>query len=155
MKTSISLLLLFITVNCLSQNSIPLDTTYWNIRANAYVIENYQDKDAIYIQQGMATLKDTKFINGTIEFDIYLTERRSFPGLRFRVNDNNMESFYFRPELSGKPDANQVISVINGLSAWQLYFGTPYSFPYDYKFNAWTHVKFVINGKKAQVFLDH
>ena len=152
---SLILLLLFISINCTAQNIVSLDTTHWEINANAYVIENYQDEDAIYIQGGMATLKDTKFVNGTIEFDIYLTERRSFPGIRFRAVDNNMESFYFRPELSGKPDANQALSVINGLSAWQLYFGSPYSFPYDYKFNTWTHVKFVINGKKAQIFLDY
>ena len=44
--------------------------------------------------------------------------------------------------------------MVQGISPWQLLFGTRYSFPYDYKFDDWTHVKILVNGKKAQVFLD-
>lgn len=155
MKNLTLLFLFLISMSGLSQKIIPLDTIHWEIKANAYVLENYMGENAIYLQQGSATLKDTKFINGTIEFDVFLTERRSFPGIRFRAfNNNNNESFYFRPHLSGKPDANQAITFINGLSAWQLYFGSPYSFLYNYKLNAWTHVKLLINEKRAQIFLD-
>lgn len=155
----LAVLLLFLTLSVQhsrAQRSIPMDTLNWEISARAYVLENYKGQDAIYIQQGRAVLKDTKFLNGTIEFDIYLTERRSFPGLRFRVvDDRNMESFYFRPHLSGMPDANQATPVVNGLSAWQLYFGPSYSAQYDYRLNEWTHVKVVVNGRQAQLFLDH
>ncbi|MEK6154195.1 hypothetical protein WIW50_13070 [Flavobacteriaceae bacterium 3-367] len=148
--------LILVIQNSFAQRSVPLDTLHWEINAQAHVFENYQGQDAIYIQQGSAALKDTKFLNGTIEFDIYLTERRSFPGLRFRAfEDGNMESFYFRPHLSGMPDANQATPVVNRLSAWQLYFGPSYSSPYDYRLNEWTHVKVLVNGRKAQIFLDH
>ena len=137
-----------------AQGIIPLDTLHWTINTKSHVFENYKGKDAIFIEQGIATLKDTSFINGTIEFDVYLTERQSFPGVRFRIsNVNNMESFYLRPHLSGKPDANQVAPVINGISAWQLYFGPQYSFPYEYKYDDWTHIKIVLNDKKGQVYL--
>ena len=153
--TSISLILLISSISK-AQSPIPFDTTLWNIQANAYVIENYKGEDAIYIQRGMAVLKDSTFLNGTLEFDIYLTERRSFPGIRFRASDaNNMESFYFRPHLSGQPDANQATPVINGLSAWQLYFGAEFSCAYDYQLDAWTHVKLVVNNRRAQLYLDH
>lgn len=139
-----------------AQTHIPLDTSHWDINAQSYVIENYKGKDAIYIQRGIAMLKDTTFKNGTIEFDIYLTERQSFPGVKFRVTDkNNMESFFLRPHLSGKPDANQASPVINGLTAFQFYFGPKYSFPYDYNFDGWTHIKIVVNDDKAQVYLDY
>lgn len=139
-----------------AQNMIPLDTIHWEINAQSYVLENYKGKDAIYIQRGLAFLKDTKFLNGTIEFDIYLTNRQGFPGVRFRASDrNNMESFYLRAHLSGKPDANQVAPVINGITPWQLYFGPSYSFVYDYNYNDWTHVKIVVNGRRAQIFLDY
>ncbi len=154
--------LLFIMIGMLtyakgySQNHIPLDTIHWEINAQSYVIENYKGKDAIYIQRGMAFLKDTKFLNGTIEFDVYLTKRQGFPGVRFRAFDrNNMESFYLRPHLPNKPDSNQATPVINGISPWQLYFGPSYSVPYDYNYNGWTHVKLVVNGRKAQVYLDY
>ncbi|WP_152538527.1 hypothetical protein [Aquimarina macrocephali] len=139
-----------------SQNIIPLDTINWEINAQSYVLKNYKGKDAIYIQRGLAYLKDTKFLNGTIEFDVYLTNQQGFPGVRFRASDrNNMESFYLRAHLSGKPDANQVAPVINGITPWQLYFGPRYSFAYDYNYDDWTHVKIVVNGRRAQIYLDY
>ncbi len=140
-----------------SQNNIPLDTIHWEINAQSYILENYKGKDAIYIQRGLAFLKNTKFLNGTIEFDVYLTKRQGFPGVRFRTSSDrlNMESFYLRPHLANKPDSNQATPVINGISPWQLYFGPSYSVPYDYKYDGWTHVKLVVNDRKAQVYLDY
>jgi len=157
MKKSIitSLLLVLAITISNSQNIIPLDTTNWSVNAKSYVLENYKGNNAIYIQQGYATLKGATFLNGTIEFDVYLTERQSFPGVAFRAHGNQSESFYLRPHLSGKPDANQVAPTINGISPWQLYFGPSYSFAYDYNFNGWTHIKIVINNDKGQIFLDH
>ncbi|WP_160114658.1 hypothetical protein [Aquimarina sp. AU474] len=139
-----------------AQQKIPLDTVHLEINAQTYILEKYKGKDAIYIQRGLAFLKDTKFLNGTIEFDVYLTNRQGFPGVRFRAVDrNNMESFYLRAHLSGKPDANQAAPVINGITPWQLYFGPSYSVAYEYNYNDWTHVKLVINGRRAQLFLDY
>ena len=150
------LLLFSISLNNNAQSVIPLDTLHWDINAKSYILENYHGKDAIYIQQGIAVLKDSTFINGTIEFDMYLTERQSFPGVQFRItDDDNLESFFVRPHLSGKPDANQAAPVINGITAWQLYFGPSYSFPYSYKFDDWTHVRLVINDNRGQVYLDY
>lgn len=140
----------------LAQEVIPFDTAHWEIKAKAYVLENYKGHDAIYLHQGSATLKEVEFLNGTIEFDVYLTERQSFPGVYFRAFEpGNMESFFLRPHLSGKPDANQAAPIINGLTAWQLYFGPAYSFAYDYNFNGWTHIKMVIHGQQGQVYLDY
>lgn len=149
-------LVLLIAQKTNAQEIIPFDTAHWKINANSYVLENYKGKDAIYLQGGSASLKNTKFLNGTIEFDIYLTERQGFPGVYFRdASEGNLESFFLRPHLSGKPDANQAAPVINGLTPWQLYFGPSYSFAYDYNFNGWTHVKLVVHDRKAQVYLDY
>ena len=150
----IILLATFIT-SVFAQKTFPFDTSYWAIQAKAYVLENYNGHDAIYLHQGYASLKNTTFKNGTIEFDLYLTERQAFPGVAFRIVGSDMESFFLRPHLSGKPDANQAVSVFNGITAWQLYFGERYSFQYDYNFTGWTHVRIVINEDKGQVFLDH
>jgi hypothetical protein len=151
--------LIFFTLSLSSvsaQNIIPLDTVNWNINARSYVLENYKGKDAIYMQAGGITLKNTEFLNGTIEFDIYLKEVSGFPGVYFRIRDGkDGEQWYIRPHLSGKPDANQAAPLINGVSPWQLYFGKKYSFAYKYNYNNWTHVKLVVKGDKAQVFLDH
>lgn len=135
---------------------IPFKESLWEIRAKSTIIENYKQNDAIYIQQGAATLKDVEFLNGTIEFDVYLTPRQSFPGVYFRqFDEQNNESFFLRPHLSGKPDANQAAPTINGLVAWQIYFGSDYSFPYEYNFEGWTHIKLLVNDDKAQVYLDY
>jgi hypothetical protein len=140
----------------IAQNTVPLDAEHWDVKAKSFKFENYKGQEAVFIEQGIATLKDNTFMNGTIEFDIYLPNKQSFPGVRFRIlDDNNMESFYLRPHLPGKPDANQVVPVINGISPWQMYFGPAYSFPYEYKYDDWTHVKLVINGDKGQIYLDH
>ncbi len=158
MIRAISILILstFFSFNIYGQQTFPLDTIQWEINAQSYVLESYKGKDALYMQRGMAALKDVTFLNGTIEFDVFLTERQGFPGVRFRAVDaNNMESFYIRAHLPGKPDANQGTPVINGLSPWQLYFGPSYSVPYDYNYDDWTHVKLVVNGKRAQVFFDY
>jgi len=137
------------------QQSIPMDTLHWDIDAKSYVLENYKGKESIYLQEGQMTLKDVPFLNGTIEYDIFLKEARGFPGVYFRINGSDSEHFYLRPHQSGNPDANQAIPIKKGLSAWQLYFGPTYSFPYTYSYEDWTHVKLKINGNKAQVFLDH
>jgi len=139
-----------------AQNQIPLDTLHWKINARSYVLEQYKGKDAIYIQGGGITLKDETFLNGTIEFDVYLKQEQAFPGVTFRISeDSNAEQFYLRAHLPGKPDATQAVPRTKGISPWQLYFGPKYSFPYQFHYDDWTHVKVVVNNDKAQVFMDY
>ncbi|WP_350288766.1 hypothetical protein [uncultured Croceitalea sp.] len=155
-KTLISItLLFFLFINGLAQKTIPLDTLHWSINARSYVLEPFKGKDAIYLQAGSITLKDATFLNGTIEYDIFMKETRGFPGVYFRSNNSNAEQFYLRPHQSGNPDANQAIGLINGITAWQLYFGPKYSFSYKYPVDKWMHVKIVVHEDKAQVYLDH
>ncbi|NAY90925.1 hypothetical protein GTQ34_03250 [Muricauda sp. JGD-17] len=155
-KSTISFvfLLFYVTVG-LGQETIPLDTVHWDINARSYVLEPFKGNDAIYLQAGRMTLKDASFLNGTIEYDIYMKETRGFPGVYFRVNGTNAEHFYIRPHQSGNPDANQAVPLTKGISPWQFYFGPKYSFVYDYPVDEWMHVKIVVHEDKAQVYLDH
>lgn len=137
-----------------AQEIIPMDTTNFQV-FGTHIFENYRGKNAIYSQAGGISFKNTMLTNGTIEFDIFLKEEHAFPGLMFRYVGRDNEQFFLRPHLSGKPDANQALPEVKGVAPFQLYFGPRYSFAYDYKFDDWTHVKVVINGDKAQVFLDH
>lgn len=159
MKTRIYLLalLLWVSFNALCQEIIPLDTNNWQIQARAYVLEKHLGVDAIYLQAGAITLKDKTFKNGVIEFDIHLKEEQAFPGVYFRANTEtgDSEQFYVRPHQSGNPDANQVAPTTKNISPWQLYFGPKYSFPYEYNYETWTHIKILVNEDNAQVFLDH
>ncbi|MEL6538745.1 MAG: hypothetical protein AAFQ98_25220, partial [Bacteroidota bacterium] len=140
-----------------AQTPIPMDTTHWKVEANAHLWETYHGQEAIYIQGGVIALKDVEFLNGTIEFDLFLKQEQAFPGVYFRVQEEelNGEQFYIRPHLPGKEDANQAVPYTQGITAWQLYFGPSYSFPYEYKYDDWTHVKIVVKDQAAQVFLDY
>lgn len=159
MKTRIKVLAfsLWMSLNAFSQEILPLDTNTWTINARAYLLENYKGADAIYMQAGAMALKGVEFLNGTIEFDLFLKEEQAFPGVYFRYQEesSDAEQFFLRPHLSGKADANQAAPAIQGITPFQLYFGPRYSFPYEYNYDDWTHVKVVVNGDKAQVFLDY
>ncbi|WP_299537314.1 hypothetical protein [Ulvibacterium sp.] len=148
--------LVLFTINLgLSQKTIPLDTLHWDINAKSYVLENFKGQEAIYLKEGSMILKDVSFLNGTIEYDIFLKDAPAFPGVYFRINDSDSEHFYLRPHQSGNPDANQAIPSTKGITPWQLYFGPKYSFPYTYAYDDWTHVKIVVDGDRAQVYLNH
>lgn len=156
-KLKISLAIILFGLNSLWAQQIPIDTAHWEIRARSYVLENFKGKDAIYLQGGSITLKDQEFLDGIIEYDIFLKEEPAFPGVYFRANNEtgDAEQFYLRPHLSGKPDANQAAASTKNVTPWQLYFGPRYSFPYEYNYDDWTHVKIQVEGKRAQVFLDY
>lgn len=153
----ITIVLLCIWQTSIAQNYIPIDTLNWDIRAKSYELKHYKGKDAIYIENGAIFLKNAKFLNGTIEFDIFLNEERMYPGVFFRADENfnNGEQWFIRTHLSGLEDGNQAAPATNGITPFQFYFGPKYSFAYDYKYDDWTHVKVVVNNDKAQVFLDH
>jgi len=159
MKT-LTILLLFclsLTTRVTAQEIVPMDAEHWDVRAESHVFEKHLGKDAIYLQGGSIFAKNLEFLDGTIEFDIFLKEEQMFPGVCFRGDAQfmNGEQFFLRPHLSGKPDANQGAPAVNGITPWQLYFGPSYSFAYDYKFDDWTHVKVVVNGRQAQAYLDY
>lgn len=134
----------------------PLDPENWEVQSAGHVFENYQGKPSLYLFQGNASLKaGLQFFTGVIEYDIFVTERRGFPRVRFRVQDDlNYEEFYIRPHQSGNPDANQYTPVFNGLSGWQLYYGSDFSAPVSYRFNEWNHVKLVIARNRAEVYIN-
>jgi glyoxylase-like metal-dependent hydrolase (beta-lactamase superfamily II) len=133
--------------------AVPFDAELWDISGESEVVE-YLGQTALKLQGGFAMLKDTEVHNGTVEFDIAITEERGFAGLAFRVVETDYEHFYIRPHQSGNPDANQYTPVINGVSGWQLYHGEEYAAPTEYRHNEWMHVKVVFAGDKGQVYID-
>ncbi|MCE7996875.1 MAG: hypothetical protein HEP71_33245 [Roseivirga sp.] len=156
MKLRLLLATVFFSLCSLSQaQEFPFGTDKWEINAAGHVVENYEGKRSLYLHQGRARLKDFEFYTGIIEYDVFVTERRGFPGIHFRIQDNqNFEEFYIRPHQSGNPDANQYTPVFNGNGAWQLYYGERFSTPYRYKVNAWNHIKLIVAEKRAEVYIN-
>jgi len=99
-------------------------------------------------------VKGASFTNGIIEYDVSFGQTRTFAGVRFRAQKpGNFENFYMRAHQSGNPDANQYVPVFNRASAWQLYYGTQYSAPTKYTYNNWMHIKLVVSGALADVYI--
>lgn len=156
MKMKSFLFILFFGFSEAFSQIIPFDSDHWDINAEANILEHIDGQDAIYLQNGTALLKNSKFINGIIEFDIRFTERQSFSGLIFRViDDGNYEEFYMRPHLNNKPDACQYTPADNGITSWQMYYGPSYSTAINYVFNKWIHVKLAIRDNLADIYYDN
>lgn len=135
---------------------IPFENEQWEIESKGAIFDRIKGVDCLYLDRGAAVLKDVEFENGIIEFDMLVRNRRAFPGLIFRMTDpKNYESFYIRPFLSGKADANQYTPFFNGVAGWQLYHGSAYASPVEYTYDEWIHFKFVISGTQAEVYIGN
>ncbi|MES2772602.1 MAG: hypothetical protein V4722_00365 [Bacteroidota bacterium] len=167
-----SVFLSYISLAGHAQQAVPFNDKKWVIESQGSLQEFYKGYNCLYLQNGQAYLKDEKFGNGVIEFDICLTERVSFSGIIFRIIDSkNFEELYFRSQLSGMPDAYQYAPVCNGNSSWQLYHDQHdavndgyihwkpagnswgYNGVLNYVFDEWMHVKLVVKGSQAELYL--
>lgn len=145
---------LFILTASVRSQVIPFDSERWDIQAGEKKIVDYLGQKSLYIKGGSAIVKDSAFTDGIIEFDIAFSPERNFVGAVWRVEDSkNYEEFYFRPHQSENPDANQYQPVFNGVAAWQLLYGERYSTPTKYDFNQWMHVKIIVSGENAEVYI--
>lgn len=146
---------LFVGHYVFAQTPVPFDATYWDI-AGKMQPETYQGKACIRLTEGSIYLKDSTFINGLIEFDMALSNDRYFPGLGFRLQDKeNFEHVYLRPHQLGNPDAIQYTPVFNMQAAWQLYYGDGYSTAVTYPLKDWVHIKLMVRGTQAEVYVGN
>ena len=153
-KYLISIIILFVISSNVRSQIISFDSGRWEIKAKEKKIEEYLGRQSLYMQGGFALIKDSLFTDGIIEFDIAFTEDRGFFGAVWRVQDlKNYEEFYVRSHQSDNVDANQYTPVFNDLPGWQLYHGEGYSAPVKYSFNEWIHVKIIVSGKFAEIFI--
>ena len=135
--------------------SVPFDDERWTIEAAEYEVVDYLGQLALRLKGGGAILPETDIRNGLVEFDIAIPKSRGFAGVVFRLQDEaNYENFYIRPHQSGNPDANQYQPVYNGVASWQLYYGTAYSTPVQYRYDEWMPVKILFAGDQADVYID-
>ena len=147
---------IFGLVSPLNGQEYPLVAQHWEVTGAGHVFENFKGKPSLYLFRGNAELKSgLRFFTGMIEYDVFVTERRGFPRVRFRIQDPaNYEEFYIRPHQSGNPDANQYTPVFNGIAAWQLYYGSEFSAPVHYRFDQWNHIKLVIAEDRAEIYIN-
>lgn len=134
---------------------VPLTLDMWDTVGTKPIHETYMGKECLLLQSGAIMVKGAELRDGIIEADISFTQKRGFPGMIFRMQDQfNSELFYVRPHQSGNPDATQYTPAFNGNAGWQLYHGDGYSKAIAFKFEQWHHVKIDIHGLQAEIYLD-
>ena len=137
-----------------AQEPLPFSDGKWELPAKGAALEQVDGREALAIENGLAYRRDVRLQDGTIEFDVQLTRRRSFVYIAFRMaDDREHEEFYLRPHKSGLPDAVQYAPVYQDQSAWQLYHGPGATAAIEFEPGAWTHVRVVLAGRRAALFV--
>jgi hypothetical protein len=132
----------------------PFDSSAWDIHAAEWRIEPYRGRSALFLRDGSAWLKRTRFQNGTIEFDVVFSNVSGFPGIAFRAaTHSDHELFYLRQSLSG-PHATQYTPVLHGQWAWQIYSGPQWEGTTRWTYDRWMHVKLLVRDSRAELFVD-
>jgi hypothetical protein len=137
------------------RQSISFGDYQWDVEAKESQVEEHLGRQSLYLQGGQAIVKGSEFTDGIIEYDVAFGPQPGFIGVMWRLQDSkNYEEFYMRPHQSGNPDANQYTPIFHGIAGWQLYYGEGYGVPITYPFNTWIHVKIVVSGKQAEVYIN-
>lgn len=134
-----------------AQDVVPFDSPRWE-HVDSEIVE-IAGRTAL---QGSAILGDADFRDGVIEYDLYITGERSYPGVYFRLTDGtHAEYFYVRPHRAGLyPDALQYAPIVNGIGEWQFYNGPGYTGEGVFTENAWIPVRVEVQGTQARVFVE-
>ena len=133
----------------------PFDTSAWDISGAASRVESYRGRSALLLRGGAAWLRGSRFKDGTIEFDIAFGDALGFPGIAVRAaTRHDFELFYLRQQLSGQPHATQYTPVLHDLYAWQIYAGPHWEATARWSYDQWMHVKLVVSGSRAELYVD-
>lgn len=117
--------------------------------------ERHLGRDALFLRNANAVLKDLEFYNGTIEFDAAVTGERGFTSIRWRRSpDASGENFLIRNHQSGERDSAQYEAFHGYRSSWQLYNHDGYTTPIDIPLNEWIHFKIVVKDRAADIYVN-
>ena len=133
---------------------LPMRADAWSVDGSASIAP-YKGRDVLQVESGFGFKRDVRFLDGTIDFDVELTRRRSFVYLHFRMlSDEEHEEIYLRPHKSDLPDALQYAPVWQGQSAWQLHHGPGGTGAVPFDAGTWTHVRLIVQGRNAALFVN-
>lgn len=131
---------------------IPLDSPRWDRRGATLEPARHLGRDCFLVENW--TVTDLEPVDGTIEIEFAVGPERAFPGVGWRLRDDeNYESFFVRPHQVGNPDAIQYTPVSNGISSWQLYHGPGFWAPIPFPIDEWFTIRVVFAGSRADVYV--
>lgn len=136
---------------------VPLVAEKWGFPAGTCEFLSYKSVPAMRLLSNKDTtvLKDLRFSNGVIEYDIE-PEDDDFTGVFFRRQDSKeSEYFYLRVFGGGIPGmmpAVQYAPILHGVNLWNL---LPYcQGPASFGRGRWNHIKLVISGEQMLVYIN-
>lgn len=124
----------------------------WNVN-NKTTFERFDNRETLVLKGGRVTVKNEKFTNGTLEVDVYANSKRSFAGITFRKQNNDMEEVYMRMHKSKQVDALQYTPIFNNESNWQLY--KEYQAQVIFKNKGWNALRIEVTNNRAEVFVNN
>ncbi|WP_265242872.1 DUF1080 domain-containing protein [Muriicola sp. Z0-33] len=128
-----------------------MNSSNWNETDNS-VFERFDNRETLVLSSGRITVKGQKFTNGTIEVDVFANSIRSFAGITFRRQNDNMEEVYMRMHKSSQVDALQYTPIFNNESNWQLF--REYQARVSFKKIGWNTLRVEVNNECAEVYLN-
>jgi hypothetical protein len=139
-----------------SGRPLPFTGNGWELRGDRTRLAKVDGRDVLEVETGFAYRPDVRLQDGTIDFDVQVTRRRSFVYAYFRqVADGEREEFYLRPHKSSLPDAVQYAPVWQDSSTWQLHHGPGGTAAVEFDPGVWTHVRIVVQGSRAALFVKN
>ena len=148
------LLLALATATAGAGRPLSFDDGGWTISDPKARVEELGGRRALRMTTGMAVRKDVDLADGTIEFDVWSTGERAFAYLHFRMeSDAESEAVYLRLHKTRLPDAVQYDPFYQRVGNWQLYHGPESTSAADLPAGRWIHVRVILKGEKAVVFV--
>jgi hypothetical protein len=135
---------------------VPMEPAHWEYDTANVAFGNQNGTKIASIKNGASLfLKNEKFSNGIIEYDVELGG--GFPGISFRMSEDRKdgETFYLRYFGSTSPDSRttlQYCAVIDGMSMWDL--TDEYQAGATLKAPGWNHVRLLISGRQMRAYVN-
>jgi hypothetical protein len=174
MKSLVTLFLIYLFACQASAQTVRPDLhspDIWNVTNRKTEIITESGKKVLRVNEavndGLVTLKDHSFVNGTIEFDVKGRNvlQKSFVGLAFHIQDaKHYEVVYFRPFNFMNPDTARRLRAVQYVSMpdhpWEkLRADSPGKYENRVSpvpdADSWFHAKIIVAGKSVKVFVNN
>ena len=135
---------------------VSMASDQWTSAKNEVEFASYKGVPAMKLLSGdeLMILNEVDFSNGTIEFDVEMTNS-GFSMYFRRDNPKEAERVYLRTFRLGNPEAPDVIQyapVTNGVLLWDLL--GHYQGPAEHLVGEWNHVKMVVSGERMRFYIN-
>jgi hypothetical protein len=154
---AVAAVFLLITAGAFAQEpiKIPMTADRWESNENIkFEAADGYPLGVMTVSKGVAVLKDFKFRNGTIEFDV-IPQGPMGAGIGFRRRDEDTyEDFYLRP----RPKCDEAVDCIqyapqtHGVLLWDVF--PQYQSPAPVEEKNTNHIKMVINGRRMNIYVN-